>query len=83
MVRTRIYLDPLQHRKLKREARERDISFAQLVRDIVEQHYQGTREKTFTKSDFLTIVGLGDSGREDVSTNHDRLAGEAISDHHK
>ena len=83
MVRTQIYLDSLQHRKLKQQASEKDISFAQLVRNIVDQHLREGAEKKFTKSDYMKIVGLGDSGRSDVSTSHDKLVGDAIEEDHR
>lgn len=81
MVRTQIYLDPIQHKKLKQEARERDISMAQLVREIVDGHFDsGSVKKSYTKADYMSIVGMFDSGRSDVAENHDQLVGKAMSD---
>lgn len=81
MIRTQIYLDTLQHKKLKQEARERDISLAQLMREIVDRHYaSGSDRKRFTKADYMSIVGIVDSGRSDVAENHDDLIGKAMSD---
>ena len=83
MVRTQIYLYPAQHRLLKKEAQQRDISMAQLFREIVGEHMSGASTKRrFTKQDYMAIVGLGDSGRSDISEKHDEYVGQAILDDH-
>jgi len=83
LVRTQVYLEAGQHRRLKREAQKHDVSLAQLLRDIVSAHLAGARtEPRFTKEDFLSIVDLGESGSPDGSAAHDRCVGEAIAGGH-
>jgi len=76
LKRTQVYLEPEQHRVLKREAAERGISLAELLRRIVEDHLRKDR----SRKDFFKIVGLGRSGRSDVAAEHDRYLAEAISE---
>jgi hypothetical protein len=75
LKRTQVYLEPEQHRSLKREASERGISLAELLREIVRDHLRRERPR----EEFLRIVGLGRSGRSDVAEEHDRYLAEAIS----
>lgn len=75
LKRTQVYLEPEQHQSLKREARERGISLAELFRQIVGHYLRRERPK----EEFLRIVGLGKSGRSDVSEDHDRYLAEAIA----
>jgi len=73
--RTQVYLEPEQHRLLKREAQKKGISLAELLRRIVRDHLRKER----SREEFFTIVGLGRSGRSDVAEEHDRYLAEAIS----
>jgi len=75
LKRTQVYLEPEQHRALKREAAERGISLAELLRRIVGGYLRQER----SREDFFKIVGLGRSGRGDVAAEHDRYLAEAIS----
>ena len=75
LKRTQIYLEPEQHRSLKREARERGISLAELLRQIVEDYLRKKRPR----EEFLRIVGLGRSGKSDIAAEHDRCLAEVIS----
>jgi len=82
--RTQIYLDPDQHRILLQEAALRGISFAELIRQIITEHLkrQDAREQT-PREAYLRIVGMGASGRRDVSERHDHYLAEALKhDHH-
>lgn len=74
LKRTQVYLEPEQHRSLRSEAREKGISLAELLRQIVREHLQ----KELSSEDFLAIVALGKSGRGDVAEEHDRYLAEAI-----
>jgi len=75
LKRTQVYLEPEQHRSLKREARERGISLAELLRQIVGHYLRRERPR----EEFLRIVGLGKSGRSDISEEHDRYLVESIA----
>ncbi len=75
LKRTQVYLEVEQHRLLKREAEAKGVSLAELMRELASDHlYKKPR-----RDDFTRIVGLGKSGARDVSEDHDRHIGEAIS----
>lgn len=73
LKRTQIYLEPEQHYRLKREANQKDISLSELIRQIVREHYKGNQPE-----ENASIVGLGKSGKSDVSERHDRYLEEEI-----
>ena len=63
---------------LKREALERGVSLAEMVRVLIRDHLRSrSTRKSFRKEDYLAIVGLGSSGEKDVSVHHDRHIGKA------
>ncbi|MEW5825433.1 MAG: CopG family transcriptional regulator [Candidatus Bipolaricaulota bacterium] len=72
LKRTQIYLEPEQHRLLKREAAEKGVSLAELVRQLASDHLH----KEPRREDFARIVALGTSGVADASEEHDRYIGE-------
>ncbi len=76
LKRTQIYLEPEQHRSLKREAMARGLSLAELLRQIVRDYLRRERPR----EEFLRIIGLGRSGRSDVAEEHDRYLAEALED---
>lgn len=75
LKRTQIYLEPEQHRLLKREAEAKGISLAELLRQMAWDHLRSEP----THKDFLSIVALGRSGKIDVSEEHDRYITEGVS----
>jgi len=75
LKRTQIYLEPEQHRLLKREAAAKSISLAELLRQLAREHLR----KDPTGEDFARIVGLGKSGSNDGAERHDRYIGEAVA----
>ncbi len=81
MVRTQICLDDSTHHALKREAVEENVSLAELIRRLVRDHLlKRSTRKSFKKEEFLSIVGLGESGERDVSVHHDQhIKGDAES----
>lgn len=82
-TRTQVYLDPQQHRALREEARARGISLAEMVRQIVAQYLQGKAPPAGRGADvYKKIIGLGSSGRGDVSERHDAYLAEAFRDDH-
>lgn len=79
-TRTQVYLDPDQHRSLWEEARNRGVSLAELVRQIVQRHFeQQDHASVRPKETYMKIVGLGSSGKKDVSARHDAYLGEALA----
>ncbi len=75
LTRTQIYLEPEQHRLLKKEAEAKGISLAELLRQMAWEHLRSEP----TRKDFLSIVALGRSGKTDVSGKHDRYIAEGLS----
>ena len=79
VVRTQIYLDGRDHRSLKREARRAGTSMTGLVRRIVASYLRGgARTEAPSKEEVMRFVGLGSSGRRNVSERHDRALDEAL-----
>lgn len=79
MVRTQMYLTPVQHRNLQREARKIGVSMTELMRRIVDEHLTGQRGvAVFQKDDVLSFVALGKSGETNVSEQHDEALDEAF-----
>ena len=78
-TRTQVYLPPSEYRDLKEEAKRLNISLAELLRQLVHQYLDKKVKPTLTKKDYLGIVGLGTSGKSDVSEKHDQYLGEAIA----
>ncbi len=81
--RAQIYLRPEQHEALKAEARMLKISFAELMRRIVEEHLNTcSKPPIFAKEDYLSIVGLGESGIHDIAEQHNHYLGVATAAAH-
>jgi hypothetical protein len=74
--RTQVYLDPEVHRRLKERAKEEGISLAELIRRMAKDYLR----KEASPKDFLAIVGLGQSGKTDVSEKHDDYLAQVLSD---
>jgi hypothetical protein len=81
--RTMIYLEPEQLQSLQLEARNQRISLAELMRRLVTNHLTPDKGVSAAPSEaFLKIVGLGSSGKSDVSEKHDHYLGEALRREH-
>jgi plasmid stability protein len=84
MHRTQIYLAPEQHQSLKQEAAKKGVSLAQLIREILTDYLKQNEglEKP-DKGIYMGLVGLGQSGLNDVSARHDDYLTEVLkNDHH-
>jgi hypothetical protein len=77
VVRTQVTLDADAHRRAKRRAAERGISFAEYIRQVVDRDL-GEQPR----SDIGAICGLFDSGVADVSSNVDRYLAESLRREH-
>jgi 16S rRNA U516 pseudouridylate synthase RsuA-like enzyme len=81
MIRTQIQLTEAQFRTLKRLARERGTSVAELVRQSVDlfvrsAHFVGEEEQ---RQRALAAAGRFRSGRSDLAAEHDRYLTEAYT----
>jgi hypothetical protein len=74
--RIQIYLDPEVHRHLKEQAREEGISLSELIQRVAKDYLR----KEAAPKDYLAIVGLGQSGKTDISEKHDDYLAQAVSD---
>ena len=79
-VRTQVYLPREQHRELRRVARERESSMAQVVREAVDSylaHLAGPRaldEEAFRADPIWSLPERArDFGRDDAARDHDTL----------
>lgn len=77
VVRAQVTLDADAHRRAKRRASDRGISFAEYIRQVVDRDL-GEQPKT----DISAIFGIGESGRPDISSNVDKYLGESLWKEH-
>jgi Ribbon-helix-helix protein, copG family len=78
MVRTQVSLTDEQMRRLRAEARRRQMPIAAIVREAVDRAVPadpGERQARFQRA--LAAVGRFDSGSGDVSAKHDEIAGDS------
>jgi hypothetical protein len=82
MYRTQIQLREDQSKKLKELAAEYNVSVAELIRQSVDMFIQSGSELTQEekRKRALEIIGLGDSGLDDLSINHDKYLAEIYSE---
>lgn len=80
-VRTQVYLEPEQHRWLRKEAQERNMPMTELLRQIIAEHAQRQHPHP-SREAFLSITDLGESGLKGVSEQHDRYLADVIADEH-
>ena len=83
MTKTQIYLEPSQHHVLVEEARKHRISLAALIRNLIDEHLRSVTSPVDRRKELLKIIGLGSSGRTDVSVRHDQELGEILYDEYK
>lgn len=80
MVRTQIQLTEVQASTLKRLARSRQLSMAELIRqavdNLIETSTMGNIDDMRKKA--LEAVGRFGSGKRDISKEHDKYLAEAI-----
>lgn len=78
--KTQIYLDPAVHSRLVREAADKGISLAELIRQVTARHV-GESATPYGEKNFDAIFDLGDAGEAtDAAKDFDRLMGEALDD---
>jgi hypothetical protein len=69
MVRTQISLTEEQYAAVKGIAAERGVSLSAVIRETVDNLVVLSRRNA--ADGFLSIAGIGDSGRVDIAVNHD------------
>ena len=79
-----IYLEAEQLQSLRKEARSQRISLAELMRQLVTNHLvKGKSVPTASSEAYHKIVGIGSSGKKDISEKHDEYLGKALyREHH-
>jgi hypothetical protein len=79
VVRTQVYLKPTQHRALRRAAARQGVSMTELLRRLVDRYLaRPSARPDFTKEEVMSFVGLGETGRSDISEQHDEALQEAF-----
>lgn len=73
VVRAQVTLDADMHRRAKRRAAQRGISFAEYIRQVVDRDL-GEQPRT----DISAIFGIGDSGESNVARNKEQYLDEAL-----
>jgi len=81
-ARTMLYLEAEQLEALRERARAERTSVTELVRRLVRQYLGQPVNGTAPAEAWARLVGLGASGRSDVSDNHDRVLGAALTREH-
>jgi hypothetical protein len=81
MVRMQMCFSEEQYRALQQAARREGISVAALLRRMVQRQLLGKATKPAASRDAaMAFVGLGRSGRSDISEHHDEALAEAFDD---
>jgi hypothetical protein len=79
-AKTMIYLEREELEQLRARARRQRISLAEAVRRAVRASLEADpRAPKVPASAYAAIVGLGSSGRRDVSTTHDAALARALT----
>ena len=74
MTRIQVYLEPELKEQLESLASELDVSRSELVRQSIRRFLQ--EGKLNEQDPLLGIIGLGKSGKNDISERHDRYIAE-------
>ncbi|MHB0936166.1 MAG: ribbon-helix-helix domain-containing protein [Armatimonadota bacterium] len=73
MVRTQLQLDEPTYEALRRVAHRRRTSMSSVVREILHEHLHIKASVDYTK---LAFIGMGRSGKSDISERHDDYLAE-------
>ena len=78
MIRTQIQLTKKQSQTLKRLARQKNVSVAELIRRSVDSYIQANETLSMEekKRRALSVIGILDSGIPDLGENHDKYLAE-------
>lgn len=81
MKRTQLQLTDKQYKLLKEISSEKNISLAEVVREAITQ-FSSTMvgyDKDTRFNEALSIIGKYNSGKKDISVNHDKYLQDAIA----
>jgi hypothetical protein len=78
MVRTQIQLTEEQARELRELSAERGVSIAELIRRAVDTQLGTSHGASARRERALGVIGGFHSGRNDISTDHDRYVADAF-----
>lgn len=82
-ITAQIRLDSAQFETLENESQNRRIAIDELVSRLVKNYLDELFLSHQRPSvDFMSIVGMGNSGADEVSQCHDQYLGEALADEH-
>ena len=77
MIRTQISLSEEQMRRLRAEARRRQMPIAELVREVIDRAIPADPgERQARRQRLLAAAGRFHSGSGDLASRHDEIAGE-------
>lgn len=82
MIRTQIQLTEEQSYGLKKLAEKDNVSIAELIRRSVDRYLQAQPVISQDERErrLMSIVGIGSSGVDDLSVNHDRYLAEIYAE---
>jgi hypothetical protein len=78
---TTIYLTEHEQQLLQAEAESKHVLLPDLLHGIIADHLSG-RVEAFSRADYMTIVGLGQSGLQVIAEDHDTYVAQTIADEH-
>ena len=76
MVRTQLQIDEKTYNALRDVAHKKRTSMSSVVREILQEHFQGTAKETELSVSDFTFIGSGVSGFHDISERHDEALDE-------
>ena len=71
MVRTQLQLDERTYEALRNVAHKKRQSMSYVVREILHEYLEGQPKSKENSVKAFTFVGIGASGRHDISVRHD------------
>jgi hypothetical protein len=75
-----IYIEPKQNDVLEVLSKKRGVSKAEIIRESLEKYLQ---ELPIEEDPALGLIGLGSSGKKDLSEKHDQYLSKYASDKKK
>lgn len=80
---TTVTLDSVSFKKLQQQAAKVNMTVEQLIKSIIDRYIDETAARSQkAKAKRAKLVGLGASGESTISSDHDKVLGEAITDEH-
>ncbi|MDA8339633.1 MAG: hypothetical protein M0Z70_10080 [Nitrospiraceae bacterium] len=70
--RTQVYFPVKLYRKMEKKAKNESKSVASVVREAVESYLKEQESIDWDNDPFFKLAGIAESGRGDLSENHDK-----------